>query len=135
MNLSGFCAADQGTCGAQPGPGTTQQTYSQQTNSQRGSDPTYAQLADSPYRNLVQALFSKVTAGLWNVAASIGRTVVCPLLPSLGASLGTSIGIAIDLEEITVTGPGGLVYSIGIVKAAELIGKEAGLELQRQLCS
>ncbi len=131
MNLSGFCSADQGTCGVQPGQA---QGYPPPPPSGSGT-PTYAQLANSPYRSVAQSLFQKVTAALWNVAAAVGREVVCPLLPFLGQSLGASIGVGVDIAEISITGPGGVVLAVSVEEACRAIGKHAGLELQRQLCS
>jgi hypothetical protein len=95
---------------------------------------TYNMLSSSPYRPQVNALLGNVKQSLLNVAAAVGNKVLCPLLPALGRMLGTAIGEWISVEELTLTLGTGIAVAVSVTEAAEIIGGEAGIELQRVLC-
>lgn len=125
MNLSGFCAADPSQCGQSSAPPPPPPN----------GTPTAGEIYNSPASGLASKVASAVGSSLLNIAARVGRTVVCPYLPGLGAAIGSGIAAGLDIGEVSVTGPLGIAIAISAGALGEEIGRAAGTELQQKLCS
>jgi len=153
LNLSGLCGADP-ACAWKPPASATPSPRPSAPASCPGSehpipclagevvDPatgccaiqqigvTYNSLAASGNPQAVSIL-NQVANSLTTIAARVGSQYVCPHLPAIGKVLGVAAGDAIEVSELPIIGP----LAIAIPVLTEIIGYEAGLEVQRNLCS
>ena len=120
MNLHGFCGADPSACGLPPGG----------TKTAPGFNPQLTQAAIEQYPNLA----SSVGNFLYQVAARIGRTAVCPHLPSIGAFTGEAIAAALLPEEVVLLGVPGFAIGVSSIILGRVVGAAVGGELQSILC-
>ena len=112
MNLAGFCSADAKDCG----------TIAPQSGASAASN--------SPYAKQASNLSNAVTGALYRMAAAVGKEVLCPTLPIVGAVMAEAVSLYFLPEELITLGPATIATN---VLAAE-IGKSAGKNLQLQLC-
>jgi len=136
LNLSGLCGADASACGYQPPGGApppppppgpcTNGEHAQPCLAGEAIDPATG-CCLMPQSPALQFWSQKVTSALYRIAADVGKTVICPILPGVGSFIGGTVlgGVSVEL--------GGFLITLSVAEGAAL-GAEIGRSVQKELC-